>query len=298
MYLIVGASSFIGRHLYEYCKISGIDVYGTFFTHSYCSDWIKFDICQQKIQDIYCKFFSGKKLDAVIICSGNSSIDSCKKNENESYCINVLCMKKLLTDVEQLGAKCVFLSSEAVFDGKTGLYTEEDNPNPMALYGRQKLEMEQYMMQNLKNYLIFRISRAVGSCYGEADIFHEFYSKIVKQEAIVCLKNQSFCITEVNDIAKVIIKSLEEGIRGLFHLSSRNYVSRFELAHLYARKIFGGYHKITEKQYSEIPFIDFRHIYGGLDGSKLAELISFQYMGTKEIIERYACSMPDLQALK
>ena len=113
MYLIVGASSFIGRHLYEYCKISGIDVYGTFFTHSYCSDWIKFDICQQKIQDIYCKFFSGKKLDAVIICSGNSSIDSCKKNENESYCINVLCMKKLLTDVEQLGAKCVFLSSEA-----------------------------------------------------------------------------------------------------------------------------------------------------------------------------------------
>ena len=298
MYLIVGASSFIGKHLYEYCKACGIDVYGTYFTHSDYPDWIKFDICRQEIEDIYSKFFSGKKLDSVIVCSADSSIDSCKRNAAASYQLNVLSTKKLLAKAEQLGAKCVFLSSEAVFDGKTGLYSEEDNPNPLTLYDRQKLEMEQYISQNLKNYLIFRISRAVGSRYGENDIFHEFYSKITEQKEITCLQNQSFCLTEVNDIAKVIVKSLELGIQGLLHLSSGNYVSRYELAQLYARKIFGGYHKITEKQYAEIPFADFRHIYGGLNGSRLAELTSFQYMGMKEIIDKYASSIPDSQVLK
>lgn len=99
-----------------------------------------------------------------------------------------------------------FLSSEAVFDGETGMYSEEDIPNPITLYGRQKLQIEQYIMRNHNNYLIFRISRAVSCQFGEKDIFNEFYQKIVSNEEILCLKNQSFCLTEVHDIAVGIIK--------------------------------------------------------------------------------------------
>lgn len=288
MYLIIGASSFIGRHLYDYCHKEGIDVLGTYFTHSYRADWIKFDLCVNNLEDIAChKFLQRKNIDVVIICGANTSIDSCKTNENASRHLNVVGTQRILRQADEMGIKSIFLSSEAVFDGKKGMYAEEERPNPITVYGKQKWQVEQYIMQNLKNYIIFRVSRAVGSQYGERDIFHEFYSKIINHEEIVCLKNQSFCITEVDDIAQYIIKALEQDIFGLYHISSTNYISRFELAKLYAEKMFGGYNKIIEKEYDDIPFLDNRHIYGGLNGEKLAGLLNAQFSNTMQILDRY-----------
>lgn len=83
-------------------------------------------------------------------------------------------VQKILAKANKLGIKSIFLSSEAVFDGRKGMYTEEDIPNPITLYGKQKLQIE-----NLNDYLIFRISRATGSSFGEKDIFDEFYNKII-----------------------------------------------------------------------------------------------------------------------
>lgn len=288
MYLIIGASGFIGRKLYDYCKVKDIDVLGTYYTHSYNEEWIKFDICTDELSTIWQNYTDGKLPDAVVICGANAAIDSCKRDEDASNQLNVIGTKRILEQAASKGIKTVFLSSEAVFDGKKGLYSEEDVPNPITLYGRQKLEIEQYMTSALKNYLIFRISRASGSRYGEKDIFHEFYSKILSQEEIVCLKNQSFCLTEIGDIAEGIVKAIERNLIGLYNLSSANYISRYELALLYADKIFGGYERIREKEYDDIPFLDNRHIYGGLNGRKLADLLGIRYMSLEEILNNYA----------
>lgn len=290
MYLIIGASGFIGRHLYEYCRRNKIDVLGTYYSHSYDSKMVKFDLCTDNLKEICCKYVNGKAIDAVIICSANAGIDSCKKDEGSSNRLNVINTRRILSDADAMGIKSVFLSSEAVFDGKRGMYTEADTPNPITLYGRQKLQIEQYMMQNLNNFLIFRISRAVGSDFSEKDIFHEFYSKIVHGEEILCLKDQSFCITEIGDIVWGILKALEMGLTGLFHLSSDNYISRYKLAKIYADRMFGGYEKISEKAYQNFPFLDNRHIYGGLNGRRLGELLGINYKTTIDILNSYVNS--------
>ncbi|MCM1236720.1 MAG: sugar nucleotide-binding protein [Ruminococcus flavefaciens] len=286
-YLIIGASSFIGRHLYRYCKKENIDVLGTYYSCPYNDEWIKFDLCTDSLRVVCKDYLDGVRPNAVIICSANTNIDDCKRDERASNYFNVFGTKRILEQAEQLGIKSVFLSSEAVFNGKRGLYTERDEPSPVTLYGKQKLQIEQYMAQNIKQFLIFRISRAVGGCFGEQDIFNEFYNKIINQEEIICLKNQSFCLTEVDDIAKCIINALINNINGLYHLSSANYISRCELACLYAEKVFGGYNKIIEKEYDEIAFLDNRHVYGGLRGDKLADLLGIQFMNIAEILDKY-----------
>lgn len=288
MYIIIGASGFIGRHLYSYCRKCGIDVLGTYFTHAYNKEWIPFDLRSFDLEQTCHKYLVGQKPKAVIICSANASIDSCKSDENASQELNVEGTKRVIAQADAMGTKCVFLSSEAVFDGKKGMYEEEDVPNPITLYGRQKLEIEQHMFQKLENPLIVRISRAVGSSFGEKDIFHEFYEKIMRGEEIICLKNQSFCLTEVNDIVQGLIKAIEMNISGLYHMSSNNYITRYELANLYAERIFGGYRKIFEKNYEEIHFLDNRHIYGGLNGNKLAHLLGMEYTDLEEIMDKYA----------
>lgn len=291
MYLIIGASGFIGGHLYDYCRKNRIDVLGTYYTHAYNSEWIRFDICSDDLKEKCNKYLNGKIPKAVIICGANGSIDKCKEDEDASNRLNVIGTLRILEQANELGAKCVFLSSEAVFDGNRGMYIEEDVPNPRTVYGRQKLQIEQYMIQNLTNYLIFRISRAVGSQFGEKDIFNEFYTKMIQKEEVICLKNQSFCLTEVEDIAWGIFQALKQKICGLYHLSSANYISRYELAQLYGEKMFGGYDNISEKTYSNMTFLDSRHIYGGLRGDRLEKLLGIKYLSTAEILGKYVESV-------
>lgn len=287
MYFIIGASSFIGKHLYDHCKEQDINVLGTYYNHPYYKEWLRFDICNDNLYEIVSGHLDTNESHAVIICAANTSIDGCKADEICSNNLNVTGIKRLIGQADKMGIKSVFLSSETVFDGKKGKYTEEDVPNPITLYGKQKLLIEQYIAENANDYLIFRISRAVGSAYGEKDIFNEFYNKIVHNEPIVCLRDQRFCITEINDITQVIIKALGYKMNGLYHLSSENYISRYELAELYVKKIFGRYENIVEKEYSDIHFLDKRHIFGGLTGRKLTDMLGIRYMSTDEIINKY-----------
>lgn len=288
MFFVIGASGFIGKHLYDYCRKKRIDVIGTYCRHKCYSELIKFDMCADDFRDLCQEYMDGGGAHAVIICGANASIDSCKKDEEASYDLNVSAIKRIIEQADEIGIKSVFLSSEAVFDGKQGMYAEDAEPNPITVYGRQKLQIEQYMIHNLNNYLIFRISRATGSSYGEKDIFNEFYHKIINNEDIICLKNQSFCLTEIGDIVEGIVKALQHGLTGLYHLSSANYISRYELAHLYVQKIFGSYEKIFEKEYNDISFLDNRHIYGGLKGDKLADLLGIHYMDMESILNKYS----------
>lgn len=287
-YLIIGASSFIGRHLYNCCRRNRIEIIGTYYKHPLDREWIPFDMCTDHLQSLCNRYLQGKIPETVMICSASTGIDRCKRDAGESSRLNVVHTKKLLKEADDLGIKCVFLSSEAVFDGKKGMYTEEDAPAPVTVYGQQKLEIEQYIAQNIKDYIIFRISRASGSQFGEKDIFDDFYNKIQRQEEIVCLKDQSFCLTEVDDIANAILKALDMQVKGLYHLSSSNYISRYRLAKLYADKIFGGYENIVEKEYGAFSFLDNRHIYCGLNGDRLAGMLNIRFQSIDGILDHYS----------
>lgn len=283
--IVIGASGFIGRHIYMFCKKNGIKVIGTYFRNKIDCHYIKFDMRKDSYTNIK-KLFDNKET-YVIICGANSSIDSCFCNEVESNQLNVNSTKGLIDEIDGAGHKIIFLSSEAVFDGKKGLYTEDTIPLPTTLYGRQKLEIERYLEEHCKDSLIFRISRACGDTFGEKDIFHDFYTKIINGQEIVCLKNQSFSLTYVDDISKVILASIHRKLEGVYHIASNNYISRYDLARYYAYCIFGGYEKIYEKEYSELSFKDDRPVWLGLNGNKLSQEIGVKYKSLCEILECY-----------
>ena len=289
MVIVVGASSFIGRHIISKCEHDGIDFAGTYLSRSLCGNrFYSFDIKRDSLSDLPIR--SSRPI--VILCSAIADIDRCKRNKEESYDVNVLSTKRLIDEIISLHGKVVFLSSEAVFDGRKGLYDEEDKPNPFTEYGRQKLEVERYIQKQTDDYLIFRISRAVGEKFGEPDIFNGFYNCMAEGKPIVCLRDQSFCLTSVEDIAACILTACQRDLRGTYHVANDGYVTRYQLARLYADKFFGGYDKIYEKEYDEIPFFDARHIHGGLKANKLTRAIGCTYKSIDDILERYRLTYP------
>lgn len=287
MIIIIGASGFIGSHIYELCIRFGRRTLGTCF-HARAG-MIQFDMRDQSMSDLLDKanITNTDSIEALIVCSADASIDHCFLNKDYSYALNVAGTKRLLDEASQLGIKTVFFSSEAVFDGKKGFYRETDKVCPITLYGFQKVEIEQYIEKNVENCLVLRVSRAVGNNFCEKDIFHEFLQKIDVGKEIKCLRGQTFSLTWVGDIAKATILSLDKGMVGLYHLSNSSMITRYELACQYAKVICGIYEKINEYTYKDLPFADQRHVLAGLDGTKLAYALGMKFKSVAEILEDY-----------
>jgi dTDP-4-dehydrorhamnose reductase len=83
------------------------------------------------------------KPDWVINCAALAIVDACEANPKLAYRLNVELPQKLAMDVARGGARMVHISTDAVFDGRRGDYTEQDAPNPLSVYARTKLEGEQ-----------------------------------------------------------------------------------------------------------------------------------------------------------
>ena len=69
--------------------------------------------------------------------------DDCEQNQSLAYAINVEATVQLLLNAEVHKSHFIFVSTDFVFDGEKGMYSESDQPHPVNYYGRTKLEAEE-----------------------------------------------------------------------------------------------------------------------------------------------------------
>ena len=81
-----------------------------------------------------------------IVCSAVANMSSCTSEEGLSHSTNVTHTNRLIDELHTLGIKCLFLSTGAVYDGIKGDYKELDQSSPINEYGRQKVEVENYIL--------------------------------------------------------------------------------------------------------------------------------------------------------
>lgn len=110
-FLVVGASSFVGRHILAYVRSLGYEALGT-ESRRRQSGLIPFNLLEQRIGECVRKeYFQTQEPVISIICSAMSQIDECWKERETSYKINVEGTIRLLKDLLELGAKPVFFST-------------------------------------------------------------------------------------------------------------------------------------------------------------------------------------------
>lgn len=223
-----------------------------------------------------------------IICNAITSIDKCYLNQEEAYKINVLETLRIIQEFNKWGIKTVFLSSEAVFDGKKGYYTEIDDTFPVTIYGRYKEIVEKEMIEQYPDNLIIRISRAATGVRGDKDIFNDFYSSYVNKNEIRCIKNQTFTVTAMKDIVYGILHLIDTNQCGIWHISNNEMYTRKDIAELFFNKL--GIREsvlINEYDISEMNLKDNRHIYAGLNGEKFSKYACYHYEKLENMIQLY-----------
>ncbi|MEK7761029.1 MAG: SDR family oxidoreductase [Nitrospirota bacterium] len=167
------------------------------------------------------------KPDLLIHCAALSRTKACEQNPDEARRINV----EVTAHLAQLSKDIpfIFLSSGEVFDGRTGWYGETDEPNPINVYGKTKLEAEQAVLQN-SGHTVVRIVLTAGTSETGDRSFVEEMCRTAKAGKDVTLYADEFrCPLPAGVIARTIWGLVNRKQPGLYHLGGSDRLSRWEI---------------------------------------------------------------------
>jgi dTDP-4-dehydrorhamnose reductase len=165
------------------------------------------------------------KPDLLIHCAALSRTKDCEQNPDEARRVNV----EVTAHLAQLSRDIpfIFLSSGEVFDGKTGWYGETDEPNPINVYGKTKLEAEQTVLKN-PGHTVVRIVLTAGTSATSDRSFVEEMCRTAKAGKDVTLYADEFrCPLPAGVIARAVWELADRKQPGLYHLGGSERLSRW-----------------------------------------------------------------------
>ena len=179
---------------------------------------------KEKISNI----FSQYKPDAVINCAAYNNVEAAQQDNTKAILINKTAVTNLVEETKKYNAKFVHFGTDYVFDGtKNDLYVETDKTNPLNEYGKSKLAGEQEALK-YNNSLICRLSWVIGE--GQQNFLFKL-SGWLKNNKIVKVSSDEVSVPCFSfDIANTVIKAIDNGLSGLYHLTNSGKCSRYELA--------------------------------------------------------------------
>lgn len=182
------------------------------------------------------RLLAEKKPDWVINCAALALVDACEADPKLAYRLNVELPEKLALHVARGGARLVHLSTDAVFDGQRGNYTEQDLPNPISNYARTKLAGEQAVARANPQAIIARVNMFGWSLSGKRSLAEWFFYNLQAGRPLQGFTDVYFCPLLVNDLAHILLKMLETGLTGLFHVVSSDCLSKYDFGRSLARR--------------------------------------------------------------
>lgn len=267
---IIGASGLVGSHILSVFKNNGWDVIGTHLNFKTDST-VAFDFSKENLYDFFRK--SDFRPDVIIHCAALTNVDFCENNVNASYEGTVLPTTTIVDYCQRNNVKLAFISTDYVFDGKDGPYREDDNVNPLNVYGKHKLACEEFVSK-LDRYLILRVTNV----YGEESRSKNFISRLIDDantnvsKELMLPYDQFATPIYAGDIARMTFELTKDNKKGIFHLSSTDYFNRYQLAN----KVLSYFKnadtiKVVPVKTSNANQAALRPLYGGLLNTKFIE---------------------------
>ena len=233
--LITGANGFLGYYLVEQLLAKKFSVIATGkgecrlpFTHDRNFQYLSMDFTDPfSIHDV----FENIKPEVVVHAGAMSKPDECETNQMLAYLVNVEGTVQLLINSADIKSFFVFVSTDFVFDGERGMYSEEDTARPVNYYGRTKLEAEEAVKEYEFDWAIVRTVLVYGKNHsGHNNILKIVKEKLEKGEEYNVLDDQLRTPTYVEDLAEGIVSIIEKKATRVFHLSGKDILTPYQMA--------------------------------------------------------------------
>jgi len=167
---------------------------------------------------------------AVIHAAAETNVDKCETQKEHAWNVNVEGTRNVAEACAEVNTKLIHISTDYVFDGEKGFYNEEDKPNPANYYGFTKLEGEKQVIECCKNYVILRTSVLYGCHPWKQNFATWIINKLKQQQEIAVVEDHYNTPTLADNLAEMAVEVTEKDLRGLYHTSGRERISRCEFA--------------------------------------------------------------------
>ena len=246
---ITGIAGMLGSNLAYLLRnkyrVSGVDLHPVNIRRVTCNVFSALELDQIKEQLIR------NRVDTVIHCAALVNMDECEVHPEYAERINYLLTKDLAEVCAALGIRMIYISTDAVFDGRSdSLYREEDIPNPISVYGKTKRRAEEAVL-SIEGNLVTR-TNIYGFNYREKQSFGEWIlNSLISNIELNMFYDLYFSPILVNELAELLEQCMERELSGLYHVSSTGSISKYDIA-LAIQKEFGlegSINKVSMRHY-------------------------------------------------
>jgi dTDP-4-dehydrorhamnose reductase len=216
--------------------------------------------------------------DFIINAAAWTDVDGCERDPARCERVN----RDAVRLMAETGIPVVQVSTDYVFDGEAGPYSEEDPLHPVNVYGRAKLESESFALADPRG-LVVRTLWLWGQGKGAKKSFTEFVRETLSEgKPVRAVTDQWGNPTSARDLALAIWALIDAGRSGVYHAAGKEWMSRHDWAVKVAE--FHGLDAslVQPAVSSDLRFDAARPLRSGLNGDKLARDTGFRLRGLEE----------------
>ena len=285
--LITGISGFLGWNLA--CRLKDrYRIYGTCLDNLVSipdvesftvdlSDWSKIEkLCQAVNPTV------------IVHTAAYSNPDYCELHHKEALTLNTFATRELAKSANRLGCRLIYTSTDFVFDGNRGDYSEADNPAPVNYYGKTKFLGELEITNHCSHYVTLRI----GTLYGRGNGIRPNFFEVLEQQLLAgkkpsCIVDQYRTFLFIEDVVQAISQLIgEKSLKGLFHLGGPEKASRFQFAEKLCAVVGAPVSLIEKIRLADFPSAAARPPDCSLNSNKIRKALSLNLSSISQSLDR------------
>jgi dTDP-4-dehydrorhamnose reductase len=177
--------------------------------------------------------------EAVIHTAAFTAVDACETQRELSWRVNVDGTANVAAACREASVRLAHVSTEYVFDGESGPYTEEDIPHPISYYGLSKLESEKAVRERCSDWAIARTTVLFGEAPNVRPSFVAWLvDKLGKGETVRVVDDQIGSPTLADNLAEMLLAVLDSDRQGIYNTVGDSIIDRHSFA-VIAAELFG-----------------------------------------------------------
>ncbi len=166
----------------------------------------------------------------IVHLAAETDVERCERDPQHAYIVNSIGTYNVAMAAKTVGAKMIYISTSAVFDGAKGPYNENDERNPQSYYAKSKFLGELIVQGILNDYIIGRACWMFGGGNKRDKKFIAAIIGQMKQPEIKVVTKRLGSPTYGKDLAEAIKQMILNNKKGVFHMSNSGNPSRVDIA--------------------------------------------------------------------
>jgi dTDP-4-dehydrorhamnose reductase len=288
MLLVTGASGFLGGNLALEALASGRPVTGA--VHRHTADQHGLSVVAV---DLTAPSAAKELLDRVgplwvVNCAAFTNVDECERDPERARALNVELPRNLAAACAGAGAGLVHISTDSVFDGERGNYAEDDEPLPLNVYARSKLEGERAVQEEFPEALVLRTNFIGISRSRRVGLADWITSRLEAGDRIQGFADVIFAPLLANELARTIFGAIDARLKGLYHVAASNSLTKYDFARSLATAIGLDSSLIERASLTDSKLIAARPKNTSLSPSRIEAALRTTMPTVENAISRYA----------